>query len=651
MALVSLVASNVYGSWVTLEKNQKTPWTVQVLQSSPNATVVQFQLNGFEQTKVSTNLGAYNELSVPGLTTTDLAGAPQLPKHNFNLMVPFKSQPTVSVLQQDEVSFDVERVLPSRGTLYRCRKFGFKEPAFALGQAYSLNQPYPADRTSIVKPFIFRDLAGLNVSINPFHYNPVQKKLTVVKKIVLRIDHAGRTMLRANRPMNISFMKSYEKAFINFANQAGRSWKPENAPSDTGKLLVVAHAVFAEELKFYLNWKRKRGYAVEMITLGSNGTRRNVSATQIKELIAKYYVDQNVSNVLLVGDAEFVPFHPGTAGNVKDLEADPTYGMIDGNDSYPEVLISRISVKTPADLKRVLTKLYNYEVNPHVDGEWYSRATGIASDEGFPKDSERAEILKKTLLSAGFRSVDQIYDPGAQPTLVGEALNQGRGFVNYIGHGSETAWVTSRYAVNHIQELKNTTMNPFIVSVACVNGSFARYDSFAEQWLLGGREENTGAVAIYASSTNQSWVPPTVGQLKITELVAGGVTDTVGMLFMMGGIAVLEDASSTAEQTIQSWHVFGDGTLQIRTRPPLKFSVKPPTALKVVNGYVQIATRTPGATVSITSGDDFVGAAVSNGMGIARIPVKGVGAEAIPVEVTFTGFNMIPVSSGASLTN
>ena len=56
--------------------------------------------------------------------------------------------------------------------------------------------------------------------------------------------------------------------------------------------------------------------------------------------------------------------------------------------------------------------------------------------------------------------------------MVSDAVNDGRSVINYIGHGSKTSWVSSRFNTGDIENLENGRMLPYIWSVACVNGDF-----------------------------------------------------------------------------------------------------------------------------------------------------------------------------------
>jgi len=119
-------------------------------------------------------------------------------------------------------------------------------------------------------------------------------------------------------------------------------------------------------------------------------------------------------------------------------------------------------------------------------------------------DQEHMEIIRDLLLDYGYTTVDQMYQNyGATASQVATNVNQGRGLINYVGHGSDSSWVTTGFNNNNVNSLTNTYKYPFIFTVACVNGNFVSRTCFAEAWLRASHNGvPTGAIAMYAS-TNQ----------------------------------------------------------------------------------------------------------------------------------------------------
>lgn len=159
---------------------------------------------------------------------------------------------------------------------------------------------------------------------------------------------------------------------------------------------------------------------------------------------------------------------------------------------------------------------------------------------------------------------------------VAKGVNEGRALINYIGHGSKDAWVTTGFGTADCRALTNKWKLPFIISVACVNGNFVSgSDCFSEAWMKAGDIENpAGAVGIFGSTTNQDWVPPCDVQKEINlNYLINDTYKTAGALMLNGILKGLEqhgtEVKSAGVKMAEQWHWFGDGTTLVRTRRPV----------------------------------------------------------------------------------
>ena len=245
------------------------------------------------------------------------------------------------------------------------------------------------------------------------------------------------------------------------------------------------------------------------------------------------------------------------------------YGQIAGSDHYPEVIVGRFSAETGAHVTTQVDRSIDYEVNQATQTGWYHNAIGLASAEGDgigddgEADYEHMDVIRQKILNYGFAEVNQIYDTnGGNSSQVTNALHEGRGLINYVGHGSTNAWSTTGYSNSNIDALQNIGMLPWIVSVACVNGEFDGPTCFAEGWLRATHNgEPTGAVLAYMSSVNQYWAQPMCGQDEIVDLFVVEQYKSCGVLAMAGSCQMVDEYGSGGEDMMDTWHIFGDPTL------------------------------------------------------------------------------------------
>ena len=555
-------------------------------------------------------------------------GKPALPVLTGMVMIARDQKPVLEIISSKYREITLKQpVAPSRGAILRNI-----DPAtvpFRKGAIYKKNAWFPADKdiVSISKPFIFRETRGVRVNVSPVQYNPTTGKLRVYSAIHAKIRYDGAGGANVNRgrsEFSRAFVPIYQRAFLNYASVPHRL----SAVDENGRLIIIAADPLKAAAKALAEWKQKCGIRTLLVSTSEIG---GATTDSIKAFLQDQYDEAGFTNVILVGDAEQIPTNKGT--NEK-ADSDPVYVKLAGDDHVPDAIISRISAATPEKVSYQIAKIINYEQYPSqgAEADWYGRALGIASSEGNPPDFERVEELRQALLASRFSEVDSAYDPkastggggydgypypgggypGSFPGMPGmghphfpmqpmpfstaadrdsgsrtslkakvfTAVNRGISLINYMGHGSTTAWSTTGFNTADCEKLENALRLPVIISVACVNGNFVGKDSFCEAWMNAGTIENPrGAVAIFGSTTNQSWVPPIKVQAAIvSDFIINDTYKTVGGLMTNGIIKGLEiygvEPTGEGVKMMEQWHIFGDGTTMIRTRKPEKISIE-----------------------------------------------------------------------------
>ena len=137
------------------------------------------------------------------------------------------------------------------------------------------------------------------------------------------------------------------------------------------------------------------------------------------------------------------------------------------SDDYPDIIVGRFSAATPADVDTQVERTIEYETLPANETDWFWKGIGLAStegagsgDEGQADDVHMAEI-RTWLLNAGYTHVDEFYG-SVTSAQVSTALNEGRGILNYCGHGSPSGFSTSGFSSTDVNALTNDNMLPFV---------------------------------------------------------------------------------------------------------------------------------------------------------------------------------------------
>ncbi|GAB4268029.1 MAG: hypothetical protein Kow0029_03040 [Candidatus Rifleibacteriota bacterium] len=499
--------------------------------------------------------------------------APALPRYTAMVMVDPAKRPVFQVtsLQSEVIELDAP-VVPSKGNF--TRNINPEDVPFNYGEVYTKDAWYPADSDMVVmsEPFIFREIRGVNIVVNPVQYNPVQNKIRIHRKIKIDVkadDQPSKNVITKAAPISKVFEPIYKNTFVNYAQSTKRLPKLE----EVGRLLIICYDDFMDAMKPFVDWKKKIGLKVKMVPVSVAGKTND----EIKAFIQDEYNQGGLTNIMLVGDAEQIPTNKG----VKErADSDPCYTKLAGDDHVPDAIISRLSATTKEEVAYQVAKFLNYEQFITADKAWYSKGVGIASNEGNPADKVYMGQNRAALMNAMFKQVDEIYDPGATKAMVAESINDGRSLLNYLGHGSGTSWGTTYFNNGDINKLANGWKMPIIFDVACLNGRFVRFTGFGETWMRAGNiEKPAGAVAYCGSTTSMEWVPPIKVQEEFNkELIAKEVYKTVGGIFTNGIIKGLEiygtSPNGSGVMMYEQWHIFGDSTMVTHFKAPSEVSVE-----------------------------------------------------------------------------
>ncbi len=611
--------------------------SISVLSSSETETILQYDINHFEQTKVDINGSEYYHIRLPKEGITQAKGMPELPVFNRSIIISNTARMNYEVYDVRYVDMQIP-VAPSKGVITRDQNPA--EIPYVFDRVYQEKNFYPANLAELSEPYIMRDFRGVTVRTVPFAYNPVTGTLRLYTQYKIRVFADGSDMVNvlAGNRSNISreFAPIYENHFVNWQN-----YRYTPVSDVYGKLLVICHTNYMSTILPYVNWKKQKGIETELIEWSTIGTTAAHLQTYIQN---RYNADNTIAYIQIVGDAPQIPSLSSGGGG-----ADPMFSNVAGSDNYPDIFIGRFSAETTAEVTAQINKAIVYERDLNTSATWLGRAMGIASAEGGGSQGDMGEsdiqhmnLIRTDLLGYGYTTVDQIYDPGAAATTVTTNVNAGRGFINYVGHGSNTSWVTTGFSNANASALTNGNMTPFIMDVACVNGNFVSITCFAEAWL---RNANGGAVAMYASSINQSWNSPMRAQDECTDLLIAESKTTTGGLYYNSSCKMMDiygnTTGSDGVNMFRTWHIFGDASLTVRSKTPIAMTVTHPAQIIIGSSTVNVSTGVANTLVALTYNNNIYARGFTDGSGNAILTLVSPPASAITYTITATAFNRV----------
>ena len=186
-----------------------------------------------------------------------------------------------------------------------------------------------------------------------------------------------------------------------------------------------------EEMQPLIDWKSRKGVPTEMVNVSDIG----LNSSAIENYVDNYYYENGLTFLLLVGDVAQIPT-PSISGS----GSDPSYGFIEGNDSYAEVIVGRFSGSTPVHIATQVERSIKYERFPTNNAEWYDNAMGVASNQGPGwgglSDDDFNDMLWNDILSDfTYDSYQYSYDGSGGSVSQGmDVINSGVSLINYTGH-------------------------------------------------------------------------------------------------------------------------------------------------------------------------------------------------------------------------
>ena len=619
--ILAIFLFNIVGTcaqeWVGVDNNIPVKIQESLVSSSTEEIIVDVKVGGFFTEKVTTPKGEQVIISGNDMAPMLVAGAPDLPLYPISMIIDDVAEMEVSILKSEYVDFENINVAPSKGNI--SRDINPDDVPFVYGDVYQYDAFYPAQMVSLEKPYIIRDFRGQNMLVYPYAYNPVTKILRVYTYLRISVKKVGdnginqKVSYRKNNIITSEFDASYKRRFINYNND-NRAFL-----IDEGEMLIVCDDKYMQAVQPLVDWKNISGRPTKIVASSDTGKDED-----LRQYLFEYYKDNpKLSYLLLVGEYADLPAH-----QMNDGYSDNYFGMLDGDDFYEEILVGRLSVKNVLDAENQINKIIYYERDIDETATWLSNGAGIAAKEGTGHFGEydyiHMNFIRDTLLNYTYTNVSQHYEKVNAPTVTDlvNRFNDGVGVINYCNHGTETSWIVTGFNTENIHQLKNDYKLPFIWSVACDNGCFKLDECFAEAWMRATNAETgapTGAIGGMFATILQPWRPPMYGQDEMVAILSEwreGYKHTLGGASCNGNMYVLDMfKDESGEETHNTWILFGDPSMMLRTEAPKKMNVSTvPTSLITGMTSLTVKVDTDFGIATLSMNNKVIGSAyVENG--------------------------------------
>ena len=562
--------------WVGISKSSSTKIQETLISSSENKVVVDVKIDGFYKQAVRTSQGEQLVISGEGMAYMPIKGAPNLPMYPISMIVGDNAEMEVSVVKSEYVDFENIEVAPSKGNF--SRQINPADVPYTYGEMYQQDAFYPAEQAVLGEPYILRDFRGQNMMVYPYAYNPVTKTLRVYTYLRLEAKKVGdngvnpKLSRKRSNVVDSEINASYKRRFINYPTNERYAFV-----EDEGEMLIICADKYLEAVQPLVEWKNISGRPTTIVGMSKTGIN-------MKAYIQNYYKEHpELVYLLLVGEHIDIPPYSISGG-----KSDNYFGMLEGDDKYEEVLVGRLPVNSISDAVNQVNKIIHYERDIDETATWLTKASGIAAKEGEGHygeiDYEHMDFIRDTLLNYTYTSVTQHYaevNNPAAPAMIVE-FSKGLGLINYCNHGTPTTWAVADFSAEDVHRLTNDNKLPIVWSVACNNGEFDFDECFGEAWMRSVNPSTgglTGGIGGMFSWISQPWQPPMYGQDEMNAILTewrNGYKHTLGGASCNGNMFMMDMDPFDGPRTHDTWILFGDPSLMVRTDVPKQMNVVVP---------------------------------------------------------------------------
>ncbi|NQV14843.1 hypothetical protein HQ531_05235 [bacterium] len=572
-------------------------------------------------------------------------GDPALPLITELIPILSYSDPTFSILSFNSQTFtptSVKRTPPGHFET---------DPPQAI-QSYDWS-PTSADKFSVKlgNPVSMLGASYLPLTINPLELDLIGQQVSIPDKMVIQISG-----IVASDPSSLDETGNVRSIIPN-----------EDIYEKLGHYLIITPPVFEPYLQYLVDWKRRKGHPVTVVSTDEAGQTPNTIKAFIQDAYDTWDVPPRY--VLLIGDEDqgiggFYVYNP----DMEALVTDHPYVLLDGDDSFPEAWVGRLSVDTISELGTVIAKILSYESQPTMaDPGWFKRALMVCTVTQAISAQQTKNWVSRKLIENGFTQVDTAYYP-MQSSLnrIRNPINAGVGFVNYRGLGAWDHWIGPYFYDTDIDALTNGHKLPILTSIVCGGGNFASWVDpvFGEKWIRAGTAAvPKGAVAFIGPSEVHTHTQfNNVIDIALYSALFDLDINELGPALWYAKLELWRNYyqseylpyGQSAEFYQNVYNILGDPGMAVWTDTPKTLIVDYPPALNLSDDHVNVSVQDeegapiPDAFVFLYNAENAAGLK-TDASGSVSLPFSP-GAEST-IALTITGNNLNPVLESIPILN
>lgn len=667
---------------------------VQLLNNNATGFELQFKLQDFNVQEIATRSGIYDQISIDGFGYSGRIGEPKLPVFSKLIAVPLGANVQFELVSRSQLTLNKTEaqlknpLIPAQLSVSKSENPELV-PFQKNSEIYASNTFTANEMFTLKEEGIMRAVRVYRFDFEPVRYNPVTGELQLISEAYIRVKFENpdlnATQELMDRTASVEYDQLYEKLFYNWRNDTRL-----NVNRYPSKILILCPPNYTSTMQTYIDWKKQQGYNVVLTTVGTGGTVANTTSAILTYMAGVWSSataqDPAPTYLLIVGDTstsgDNIIANTGASGShVTDL----TYVRLDGTDYLPEMYYGRFSVSSATELTNIINKSLTFQKTLMPDLSYLGKVVMIAgADASYAPTYGNGQINYGTThyfnSTNGLTSNTYLYPESASSdaTIIANA-NEGRGYMNYTAHGSETSWADPTFTVSDVNAMTNTSKYGVMVGNCCVTNSFG-YSSpcFGESII---RKANAGGVAYIGATNNSYWdedywwgigyKTPIQAAAHAYNASTLGAYDamfhthseaqtnwatTVGEINMMGNSAVQQSTSTRKPYYWEIYSIMGDPSTMPYLGVPTVNTATFPTTILIGQTSITV-TATAYSRVALTMNGTIYGTAIVPAGGSLTLPITafsnvGTATLVITAQNKITRIESITIApnSGAYLT-
>lgn len=614
---------------------------------------VMFRLDGYEKELIIVEDKTFTKISYPEEGSFWQAGYPDLPRFSRFFAIPDEGDVFVEITYEKSDLIEEVCVYPLQEDLIESQP---RTNIFSLDSSiYEGNAPFPSQYVQISEPLILRDVRLVQLTINPFQFDPNTSQLRVISEIDLSLRTVPNNTSN-NKTRIAALSKTFEPIYrASIENYEDFRLRRDEYQNPSILFIYPNNNDVYNNLLSLINWKKQLGYQVTAASTSVTGT----TTTSIKNYIQNAYNTwQNPPEfVTFVGDA-------GGSFNIPTFytsggEGDHPYSQLEGNDILADVILGRLSFETITEFQTILSKILNYEKTPFMGNtNWFNSAVMV----GDPNSSGPSCIYTKQSIAQMMNwhapniNITEVYS-GNFANAMSSNINSGVAYFNYRGY-----YGMSGFSNTNIYALSNGNMLPFAAFLTCGTGGFASGTSRSEAFIRAGTPTSQkGAIAAIgtATSSTHTSMNNAVDLGIFYGLFANQVYNPGGAL-VMGKLHLFNSFPGDPSGNVtrfSAWNsLMGDPSVRLWTGTPQYLTVSYEDELNPGQNFLEISVESSfsnpvkNAWVTALSNDGSISVSeYTDDSGIAILP--NLFSSATSITITVSGQNLYPHQGTINIVN